>query len=125
MIGFSGAPWTLFAYMVEGSGSKTWNKAKKCIYMHPQTSARIMSAITDIVIEYLIGQYDAGASLLQVFDTNAGELPPHIYRQFCVDDLLRIGRTVKERRPNALLTIFAKDAELSDFDSSSYDVVGV
>lgn len=125
LIGFSGAPWTLFAYMIEGGGSKGWAKARRCVYTHRETTRKVLSAITDICIEYLVGQYDAGAALLQVFDTNAGELPQHVYHELCVPDLKRIAESVKARRPEALLTIFAKDADLRPFDNSQYDVVGV
>lgn len=78
-----------------------------------------------MVIEYLVAQYDAGASLLQVFDTNAGELPPSVYAEFCVADLKRIASEIKRQRPKALITVFAKDTELAPFDNSAYNVVGV
>merc|ERR1719183_541162 len=98
--------------MIEGGGSKTWNKAKKWLVNEPEASKKLLTALTDSIIEYLIMQYDAGASILQVFDTNAGELPPHLYEEFCLPDLLRIGTAIREARPAALLTIFAKDALL-------------
>lgn len=111
--------------MIEGGGSKTWSRAKKWLYCHPAESKKLLTALTDLIIEYLIRQFDAGASLLQVFDTNAGELPTRLYENFCVPDLKRIAATIKERRPAALLTVFPKDAALEPFDDSQYDVVGV
>lgn len=125
IIGFSGAPWSLFGYMVEGGGSRTWSKAKSWLYSDEGTVCKLLAAIRDISIRYLIKQYDAGASYLQVFDTNAGELPPHVYNRLIVPDLLVIAKEIKRQRPNALLCIFAKDAQLAAFKDSEYDVVGV
>merc|ERR1719401_1037706 len=55
VIGFAGAPWSLFGYMVEGCESKTWNKAKRCLYENTESSMNIMNALTNTIIEYLIG----------------------------------------------------------------------
>ena len=125
VIGFSGAPWTLFTYMVEGGGSRSWTESRAWLYKYPQESRIILSAITDVIIEYLIMQIDAGAELLQVFDTNAGELPPHIYNEFVVPDLLRIAQEVKTQRPCSLIC-FPKDcSDLRPFNDSAYDVISV
>lgn len=125
IIGFCGAPWSLFAYMVEGGGSRTWQKSKAWLYQHEDEVKGILTAIRDLCIEYLIKQYDAGASLLQVFDSNAGELPPHVYERIMVPDLLYMAEQIKSRRPDALLSMFPKDAQLGPFNDSKYDVVGV
>lgn len=127
VIGFSGAPWTLFTYMVEGGGSRSWTESRAWLYKYPTESRRLLTAITDIVIEYLIMQIDAGSELLQVFDTNAGELPPHIYQEFAVPDLVRIAEEVKKRRPGkASLICFPKDCtNLAPFNESEYDVISV
>jgi uroporphyrinogen decarboxylase len=112
--------------MVEGGGSKTWAQARRWIYQHPAESKKIMTALTDLIIKYLICQFDAGASVLQVFDTNGGELPPSLYDELCVPDLLRIAREVKASRPDVLLVVFPKDVwNLQLFAESEYDVVGV
>lgn len=67
LIGFTGAPWTLMSYMIEGGGSKTLSKAKKWLYQHPEASHKLLKLITDVNVEYLVGQVRAGAQLLQVF----------------------------------------------------------
>lgn len=125
IIGFCGAPWSLFGYMVEGGGSRTWSKAKSWLYKDEKTVIGILRALRDICINYLIKQYDAGASMLQVFDTNAGELPPHIYERLIVPDLLHIAAEIKRERPHAVLSMFPKDAALAPFNDSKYDVIGV
>jgi uroporphyrinogen decarboxylase len=127
VIGFSGAPWTLFTYMVEGGGSRSWTESRAWLYKYPSESRKILTAITDTIIEYLVMQIDAGAELLQVFDTNAGELPPSVYQDFVVPDLKRIASEVKSRRPNkASLICFPKDCvDLRPFNDSDYDVISV
>lgn len=124
VIGFCGAPWTLMGYMVEGGAVRNFSNAKKWLYMYPEESKKLMRALRDILVEYLVGQYDAGAPLLTVFDTNCGEIPPSVYEEFCVSDLKYIAEEVKRRRPHALMSIFPKDGEIATFNDSAYDVVG-
>lgn len=64
LIGFCGAPWTLMAYMIEGGGSKTFTKAKRWLYEYPRESHQLLQLITDVCVEYLIGQVDAGAEVI-------------------------------------------------------------
>jgi uroporphyrinogen decarboxylase len=126
VIGFSGAPWTLFTYMVEGGGSRSWTDSRKWLYQHPEESKQLLTALTNTIIEYLIMQIDAGANLVQIFDTNAGELPPSVYAEFIVPDLLRIAEEVKANRPEVAMICFPKDfTDLRPFNSSKYDVVGI
>jgi len=125
VIGFSGAPWTLMGYMVEGGAVRSFSTAKKWLYLYPDDSRRLLQALRDIIVEYLVGQYDAGAPLLTVFDTNCGEIPPSMYEEFCIPDLKYIAAEVKRRRPHALLSVFPKDGEIGAFNDSDYDVIGV
>ena len=126
VIGFSGAPWTLFTYMVEGGGSRSWTESRAWLYKHPKESRLLLTAITDTIIDYLVMQIDSGAELLQVFDTNAGELPPAVYEEFVVPDLLRIAQEVKAKRPHVSLICFPKDCmNLKPFNQSAYDVVSI
>jgi len=125
VIGFSGAPWTLMGYMVEGGAVRSFDRAKKWLYLYPEESRRLLKALREIIVEYLIGQYDAGAPLLTVFDTNCGQIPPSVYEDFCVEDLKYIATEVKRQRPKALMTVFPKDGEMGVFNDSAFDVVGV
>ncbi|KAG6870588.1 hypothetical protein C0992_012935, partial [Termitomyces sp. T32_za158] len=61
LIGFCGAPWTLFAYMIEGGGSKTLQKAKTWLYKYPEESKALLLRIADVCVEFLVGQVRAGA----------------------------------------------------------------
>lgn len=106
LIGFAGAPWTIFAYMLEGSGSKTFSKARRFLYAEPVLSHALLQKITDTTIAYLRGQVTAGADLVQLFDSWAGELTPEQYRQFAMPYL----RQICEALPEVPKTIFAKGA---------------
>lgn len=63
LIGFCGAPWTLFAYMVEGGGSKTFQKVKTWIFKYPEESKALLMRIADVCVDFLVGQADAGAQV--------------------------------------------------------------
>lgn len=106
LIGFAGAPWTIFAYMVEGGGSKTFSHPRGMLYYDPELSHELLQMITDSTINYLRGQVEAGADLLQVFDSWAGVLPPEHYQKFSVPYL----RQICEALPGVDITLFAKDA---------------
>ncbi len=105
LIGFSGAPWTLLAYMVEGGGSKTFSTAKKFLYTQPDAAHKLLSKITDTVIAYLRRKVAAGADAVQLFDSWAGVLSPALYRDFSLPYLSRICESLTD----VPVIIFAKD----------------
>ena len=124
LIGFAGAPWTIFAYMTEGSGSKTFSKAKKMLYTQPELSHRLLAMITESTIRYLKAQVAAGADLIQIFDSWAGVLGRDMYNEFA----LRYIRLITDAlSPIAPVTVFAKDAHyaLQDIAQSSCSVIGL
>jgi uroporphyrinogen decarboxylase len=94
LIGFAGAPWTTFAYMVEGSGSKTFSRARKMLYREPQLAHRLLNMITDTTINYLNGQVKAGADVIQIFDSWAGVLGQEQYHAFSLKYIRRICEAV-------------------------------
>ena len=106
LIGFAGAPWTLFAYMIEGSGSKTFSQAKKMLYTHPALSHALLQKITDSTINYLKAQVAAGADMIQIFDSWAGVLAPEYYNEFSLKYISRICNAITE----VPKIVFAKDA---------------
>lgn len=107
LIGFAGAPWTLFAYMIEGSGSKTFSKAKQFLYTQPEAAHALLEKITQSTINYLKGQVAAGADLLQLFDSWAGVLSERMYYEF---SLRYIAKICDALTPLVPVTVFAKDA---------------
>lgn len=124
LIGFAGAPWTLMAYMVEGSGSKTFSQAKKFLYQHPQLAHRLLDKITQSTINYLKGQVAAGADMIQIFDSWAGVLGPDQYREFSLRYISRICDAIE---PLAPVTVFAKDAHfaLADMSKLNCNTIGL
>jgi len=90
LIGFAGAPWTIFCYMVEGQGSKTFAGARKLLQTHETFSRKVLEMITESTINYLKLQIDAGAQMIQVFDSWAGILGVETYRSFCIPYLREI-----------------------------------
>lgn len=106
LIGFAGAPWTIFAYMIEGSGSKTFSQARKMLYNNPTLSHKLLQKITDSTIAYLQAQVAAGANLIQVFDSWAGILPPAHYNEFSLKYIAQICDAIND----VPVTVFAKGA---------------
>lgn len=106
LIGFAGAPWTIFSYMVEGGGSKTFSKARKLLYTSPELADKLLSMITDSTIAYLKGQIAAGADMVQIFDSWAGVLSPAQYSRFSLSYIEKIASAITE----VPVTVFAKGA---------------
>jgi uroporphyrinogen decarboxylase len=106
LIGFAGAPWTILAYMVEGHGSKTFSKARRMLYTNPALAHELLRKITDTTIAYLRAQVQAGANLIQVFDSWAGILPPAHYAEFSTRYIAEICAAI----PEVPVTVFAKGA---------------
>ncbi len=90
LIGFAGAPFTLFCYLVEGRGSKTFSQAKSFLFAEPQLSRIILEKLTDVMIGYLQAQVDAGAKALMIFDSWAGLLAERDYKTFAYPSICRI-----------------------------------
>lgn len=109
VIGFAGAPWTIFAYMVEGTGSKTFSKARAMLYNRPDMAHQLLQMITDSTIAYLKAQIQAGADLVQIFDSWAGILPESHYNHFSLPYIARICDAITE----VPVTVFAKGAYAS------------
>jgi uroporphyrinogen decarboxylase len=129
LIGFSGSPWTLACYMVEGGGSENFAKVKSLALADPASLHKLLSVVTDSVIAYLGAQRAAGAQALQVFDTWGGVLSPHMYREFSLPYLARIAAELKrgdgaERTP---LILFGKGngPYLEELASSGAEGIGV
>lgn len=106
LIGFAGAPWTIFSYMIEGSGSKTFSKAKKFLYTEPVLAHKLLEKITLSTINYLKGQVEAGADIVQVFDSWAGILSAGQYKEFALPYISRICDAIND----VPVTVFAKGA---------------
>lgn len=124
LIGFAGAPWTILAYMVEGHGSKTFSKARGMLYKEPALAHRLLEKITATTIAYLQAQVEAGAQVVQVFDSWAGILPPAHYAEFSTR---YIGQICAALAPLVPVTVFAKGAwwAVEDFAALPCRTIGL
>lgn len=128
LIGFAGAPWTVFAYMVEGGGSKTFSKAKKMLFAQPVLSHKLLSKIAVSTAHYLNAQITAGADMVQIFDSWAGILSPEAYREFSLKYISLICKEVNRKNNNRIpITVFAKDAYFArkDFSGINCHTIGL
>ena len=98
LIGFSGSPWTLACYMVEGGGSKDYARIKAMALDQPAALHQLLEVVTTAVVAYLQAQARAGAQVLQVFDTWGGVLSPAMYREFSLRYLQRIAMELRRDR---------------------------
>lgn len=123
LIGFAGAPWTIFAYMIEGGGSKTFSKARRFLYQFPNESHNLLDKIASSTVNYLKFQIAAGADIVQIFDSWAGILPAGQYEEFGLAYIRKICNEIDD----VPKIVFAKDAYNARpaMNSVSCDVVGL
>ncbi len=110
LIGFSGAPFTLATYMIEGKTGSSFKRTKEWIYNHPNELHKLLDTLTTTVIEYLKGQIKAGVDAIQIFDSWAHIIPHHLIHTFSAQYLKRI---VDALRPfNIPIILFARSMSL-------------
>ena len=132
LFGFCGAPWTLLCYMAEGGGTKLFVHSKTWLYRYPVETRKLLAKLADVCVEHLAQQVAAGAQLVQVFDSWAGEMSPTTFRDFALPCLKKIAAELP-RRLAALgvervpMVVFAKGAwfALEELCGAGYDVVGL
>ena len=129
LIGFSGSPWTLATYMIEGGSSKTFGKAKRLLYQDPALAHELLGKLADTVTDYLNAQVAAGAQAVQIFDTWGGALSFDAYREFSLRYMQRIVEGLvreSEGRPVPVI-LFSKgcNAQLEALADSGCDALGV
>jgi uroporphyrinogen decarboxylase len=125
LIGFSGSPWTLAAYMIEGGGTNDFQHIKQLLLDEPETILALLKTLATSVRLYLEAQLAAGADAIQIFDTVGGVLAPDHFRKFSLDFLFEIVSTL--RRDGAPVIVFSKGANhaLADLAAIGADVVGL
>ena len=129
LIGFSGSPWTLATYMVEGSGSKNFSKVKGMLFDRPDLMHHMLGVTADAVTAYLNGQVAAGAQALMIFDTWGGVLSPRDYRAFSLAYMERIVSGLKRenegRRVPVILFTKGGGQWLGPMADTGCDALGV
>jgi len=126
LLGFCGAPWTVATYMIAGQGTADQAPARLFAYRHPQAFAKLMDILVDAAVDFLIGQLDAGADAVQLFDTWAGVLPSGEFARWCTAPTKKIVHGVRAQRPGAKIIGFPRGAggNLPDYvDATGVDGV--
>lgn len=129
LIGFSGSPWTLATYMIEGGGSKDFQVTRQFMYNHPEAMHLLLGKLADAVTDYLNAQINAGAQAVQIFDTWGGVLTAHGYLEFSLRYMKRIVESLireSEGRPVPVI-LFTKNGGqwLESIAGSGCDAVGL
>ena len=125
LIGFAGAPWTLAAYMIEGGGSKNYAEVKRMMFTEPATLHSLLDKIADTVILYLNAQIEAGAQVIQLFDSWAGELAPADYEQFALPYERKILESLDRKAAPTILFINGSGTFLEKMALSGADVLSI
>jgi uroporphyrinogen decarboxylase len=125
LIGFSGAPFTLATYMVEGGTSKNFLNTKKMMFQHNGVFSFLMEKLTDMVISYLSAQIKAGAQAVQLFDTWAGVLSPVDYKNFVLPYVKKINAELKKQEVPLIYFVNNCAGVLKEVKKSGADVIGI
>ena len=125
VVGFAGAPYTLASYMIEGKPSKDRARAKALMYGRPALWAELMETLTEVTIRYLKAQVDAGAQVLQLFDSWIGDLGPSAYEQHVLQFSRRIFAAVRETGVPTIHFGTGVGGMLEHFASAGSDLVCV
>jgi uroporphyrinogen decarboxylase len=108
LIGFTGAPWTLATYMIEGQGTKTYNICKKMMYSNPDLLHKILRKVTDVVKLYMEKQIQSGVDVVQIFDSWAAAIEPSRYDEFSWKYMVEIAEYLKAKYPHIPVIMFPK-----------------
>lgn len=108
LIGFTGAPWTLATYMIEGEGTKTYNICKKMMYSDPALLHKILAKVTEVVKLYMQKQIEAGIDVVQIFDSWAAAIEPGKYDEFSWKYMVEIADYLKAKYPHIPIIMFPK-----------------
>ena len=110
LIGFCGAPWTVATYMVAGQGTTDQAPAKRLAEREPQAFQHLIDCLVEATVGYLARQLEAGADVVQIFDTWAGSLPASDFERWCVQPTKRLVAKLRELRPGAKVIGFPRGA---------------
>jgi len=128
LIGFTGAPWTLATYMIEGQGTKTYNVCKKMMYSNPELLHNILEKVTEVVKLYMENQIKAGIDVVQIFDSWASAIEPSRYDEFSWQYMVQIADYLKSKYPHIPIIMFPKGISSfieQDKVYGNFDVFGV
>lgn len=128
LIGFTGAPWTLATYMIEGQGTKTYNICKKMMYSNPALLHKILAKVTEVVKLYMEKQIQSGIDVVQIFDSWAAAIEPSKYNEFSWKYMVEIADYLKSKYPETPIIMFPKGVSAfieQGLVYGNFDVFGV
>jgi uroporphyrinogen decarboxylase len=125
LIGFAGAPWTLAAYMIEGGGSRNYAQVKRMMFSEPRIFHLLLDKIADAITLYLNAQIEAGAQVIQLFDSWAGELSPADYVEFALPYERKIFESLDRKAAPTILNINGSGVFLEQMATCGADVLSI
>jgi uroporphyrinogen decarboxylase len=129
LIGFSGSPWTLATYMVEGGSSRTFGRTKKLLYQEPELAHELLGKLASTVTDYLNAQIESGAQAVQIFDTWGGALSARAYQEFSLRYMAQIVSGLKRENEGRKVPVilFSKgcNTQLEALADTGCDALGV
>ena len=127
LIGFSGSPWTLATYMIEGESSREFARSKKLMFDEPELMDQLLTTLADSVSLYLQAQIESGADAVMIFDTWGGVLQPAAYERFSLAPMAHIVKVLKAVAPQVPVILFTKNGgqQLHKMAATGCDALGV
>ena len=126
LIGFTGSPWTLATYMIEGQGTKTYSVCKKMMYAQPELLHALLRKVSDVVKRYMEYQIESGVDVVQIFDSWAAAIEPSRYDEFSWSYMVDIAEHLKNKYPHIPIILFPKGVPaFLDQVYGNFDVFGV
>ena len=127
LFGFAGGPFTLLAYMIEGGGSEAFTKTRRWMQEWPAATHQLLTLLTDIIGDFLLGQVCAGAQILQVFESHAGVLSKSEFAEFSLPYLTRVAARLRRSFPQLPTVVFARGANdsLEELMQTDFSVIGI
>lgn len=132
LFGFTGAPWTLMGYMIEGGGSKTMEKSRNWLKNHSEESRKLLNLLTNVIVDYLVMQIKSGAQIVQVFESSAEYISKEEFLEFSLpylkDIRVKLLEKLKTQGIDAVpMVVFGKGAmhSLPEMSELGYEIVGL
>ncbi len=113
LIGFAGAPWTVAAYLIEGTLTKDLIKARETAYKDPQLMSNIINLLSEIIVEHLSLQIKNGADIIQIFDTHSNILDYIAMERYSIEPIKKISKEIKKRYPKTPISYFSKNVNFN------------
>ncbi len=125
LLGFSGSPFTLFTYMVEGSGSKNFSKVKSFMYNNPKESHLLLEMLANVIADYLSAKIESGVDAVQIFDTWGGILSPADFNEFSLPYIEKIVTGLKRKDEPVILFAKGVHHSLDKMANSGVNAIGL